>query len=121
SLGPDRLPRRLVQRHRGWTDREDGDGPGLTAAAADLGDRGHRVPRRDEDHALQAVGGRRAVVRDEAVIGLLHGGLERGRHEAGARPTSGPRAASFARSAGARYASIGSTGSMMWVSASKMR
>ena len=40
---------------------------------------------------------------------------------AGARPTRGPSAASFARSPAARYSSIGSTGSMMWVSASKMR
>src|SRR5919204_2845368 len=40
---------------------------------------------------------------------------------AAARCTSGPCAASRARSAADRYASIGSTGSMMWVSASKMR
>src|SRR5882672_410089 len=40
---------------------------------------------------------------------------------AGARCTSGPSAASRARSAADRYASIGSTGSMMWVSASKIR
>jgi len=39
----------------------------------------------------------------------------------GTRSTSGPSAASFARSAALRFASIGSTGSMMWVSASKMR
>ena len=40
---------------------------------------------------------------------------------AGARWTSGPTAASLARAAAERYASMGSTGSMMWVSASKMR
>ncbi len=39
---------------------------------------------------------------------------------AGARRTSGS-SASLARSADARYASTGSTGSMTWVSASKMR
>src|SRR5919204_3898898 len=40
---------------------------------------------------------------------------------AAARCTSGPCAANRARSAADRYASIGSTGSMMCVSASKMR
>ena len=40
---------------------------------------------------------------------------------AGARPTSGPSAASLARSAAARCSSMGSAASMMWVSASKMR
>jgi hypothetical protein len=40
---------------------------------------------------------------------------------AGPRPISGPSAASFARSVAARYSSMGSTGSMMCVSASKIR
>src|SRR5207248_11791825 len=40
---------------------------------------------------------------------------------AGARSTSGPTAASRSRSAEEKYAPIGSTCSMMWVSASKMR
>src|SRR5260370_3277282 len=40
---------------------------------------------------------------------------------AGARSTSGPSAASFARSAIVRYSSIGSAGSMICVSASKIR
>ena len=73
---PDRLPVGIVQRHRGRTDGKDADRPRLPAAAADLGHRGGHVPARDQDDAGQPVRIGRAVVLEEAVIGLVHGQLE---------------------------------------------